>query len=244
MSFSRAFNFALPTGLRSSDYDAVVDYAVTLANPNDASAPWKSDVWFSFTAAWLSFASRLRSASEYSEEFAALLELGTAPPREEQYRQERALFGCITSTLSSVECFFLATYSLASSLDTHKFPLKKGDDLRQYPNAVATAFLSFDPQDAFSLRLRATAKSAELEALSHLRNRLAHRGILPRRVYLSTVSDVPAAIPSNPMAIPREFKHDAHLVRNTTADHVAWAVAELAKLNEEYVAFLSRRVPS
>ena len=244
MSISRTFNLTLPAGLNSSDYDAVVEFAIKLSDPNDASQPWKSDVWFSFTAAWLSYASRLRSAAEYSDEFVSLLEHGTSPPREEQYQQERALFGCITSTLSAVECFYLAAYSLAGAVYPSNFPLEKGNDLRRYPNAAATAFERVDPQDTFSLELRETANSSGFESLSHLRNRLAHRGMLARKVYLSTVSDVPAAVPSNPMAIPHDFIHNAHLGRSTTADHVALATENLAQLNELFVAFLSKRVPS
>ena len=241
MALSRTFDVELPDYFDLAAYDSVADLAVPWANPNDPAAPWKVNAWFGFTAAWIGFAMRLRSADEYNQEFGSLIAIGSSPPRSVQYLQERAFFGCMTSCLSAIECFFLAAYCLANPVSRTHFPLAKAGHLNKYPHTVAAAFSRFDLHDPLSARLSAIANSPELESLSDLRNSLAHRGAFPRKAFLSNVGDIPTAIPSNPKALALNFTHDSSLSSETTAQHVRWAGQELSTLTSDFLSFLVRQ---
>jgi hypothetical protein len=242
MPTSRRFDLQLPDDFDVSAYDDASDFAVKVANPNDPSAPWKINVWFGFTSAWIGYGMRLRAAVEYSQEFASLLSHGTSPPREQQYAQERAFFGCITSTVSAVECFYLAAYCIGNTLDQAVFPLESAGRLKKYPRDVSGAYVKFDPKSPFSQQLALVAACPAYEVLSDLRNTLAHRGTLPRKIYLSTVYDVPAAIPSNPMALATEFIHDSPIEAEMTGRHIRWANQELSALTRGLSTYLRGRV--
>ena len=81
MHTSRVFGLDLPDALDVHVYDDVLESAVILANPNDYSAPWKTNVWFGFTASWLGWGMRIRAATDYDVEFASQLAHGTSPAR-------------------------------------------------------------------------------------------------------------------------------------------------------------------
>jgi hypothetical protein len=234
MTVSQFLNLELPDCLNVLTYDEVAELAARLANPNDEEV----NAWFGFTAGWIGFAMRLRSAFEYDQEFGSLIAHSSNPARSEQYLQERAFFGCVTSALSAIESFFLASYCLANPLSREHFRLEVAGDLKKYPKDVAKAYSIYKPDDPFSNKLLEVSGSNEFNALSDLRNSLAHRGILPRAVFLSNCADIPAAIPSNPKALAQDFTHDASLNAETTAQHVRWTGQALSMLTEELLNFL------
>lgn len=241
MAISRTLDVELPDHFDLLAYDQVMDLAVLWANPNEPAAQWKVNSWFGFTAGWIGFAMRLRSAVEYNQEFGTLIALGSSPSRPVQYSQERAFFGCVSSALSAIECFFLASYCLGNPVSKVHFPLAQAGHLKKYPRDVATAYVIFAPDDPFSVQLSAIANSPKFESLSNLRNSLAHRGALPRKAFLSNFADIPAAIPSNPKALALDFTHDASMSDETTAEHVRWTVQELSLLTAEFLNFLRRQ---
>jgi hypothetical protein len=243
MHTSRVLELELPEDLDVNAYDAVLEFAVILANPNDHSVPWKTSVWFGFTASWLGWGMRIRASAEYDKEFASQLAHGTSPAREHQYSQERAFFGCISSALSALECFYLATYCLGAAIDQTAFPLSKAGHLNKYPHDVAEAFARFESSNPFASTLASVVDSPEYRGLSDLRNALAHRGVLPRQVHLSTVSAIAATIPSNPKALAVDFVPDAPLESESTAKHVRWATSALSRLTADFAAFLQAKVP-
>ncbi|BCB27915.1 hypothetical protein SKTS_28010 [Sulfurimicrobium lacus] len=230
----------LPTGFDVASYDRVNEAAAVVANPNDAAAPWKQTSWFGYSAAWNGLALRLRSATEYDAEFGRLIAISTAPDQEVRYVQERALFGCIASSFSAVECFYMATYCLGAALSQSHFPLKDGEDLNKSPSQVVKSFQAWQRSDPFSQVLATEASSNEFKILKDLRNSLAHRGILPRQVFLSTDSDIPSAIPSNPKALARNFAYDATLSASTTSAHVQWVNETTSRLVSALQDFLKR----
>lgn len=71
-------------------YDEVNTRVALIADPNDVAAPWKQNSWLGYSSAWNGVATRMRSAIEYSDEFAMHLSNGN-----ERYLEERALFSCI-----------------------------------------------------------------------------------------------------------------------------------------------------
>ena len=230
----------MPVGFDLSLYNDINVRAALIADPNDAAAPWKRNAWFGYSAAWNGLAYRLRSALEYDEEFGRLIALGTAPPREEHYAQERALFGCVAAALSAIECFYMAAYCVGNGLVPNSFPLLSAGDLEKGPARVAKAYLKWAPGDPFTLALLHSAESTEFKSLADLRNSLAHRGVLPRQHFLSTSLSVPSAVPSNPKALAEDFSYDATLNQATTSSHTAWLRQVSSRLMLEFKDFLGR----
>ena len=240
MPLSRITGFDLPVGFDVAAYDRVNDQAVLIANPNDTTAPWKQNSWFGYASAWNGLAIRLRSAVEYDAEFGRLIAPSTAPGQEERYNQERALFGCIASALSAIECFYMATYCLAAVLSPSHFPLQKDKHLVRSPCKVAKAHLAWLPADSFPQLLWQIAHSSALAELADLRNALAHRGVLPRRHFFSNVVDMPSAVPSNPKALAGNFYYSASLSDATTSIHTRWLCQIASQLVAECNRFLAR----
>lgn len=240
MPLSRIAAFELPVGFDVASYDQVNDRAASIANPNDTTAPWKKNSWFSYASAWNGLAIRLRSAVEYDQEFGRLIVLSTAPPQEERYFQERALFGCVASALSAVECLYMATYCIAAVLSPPHFRLQKAEDLNKSPNKVAKAYVDWLPTDRFSQLLSRVAGSSELVELAGLRNTLAHRGVLPRKHFFSTVADIPSAVPSNPKALADDFDYTASLSDVTTSIYTRWLCQTTSHLVGAFNDFLTR----
>ena len=246
MPFASATNVArppilvMPVGFDLSLYNDINARAALVANPNDATASWKRNAWFGYSAAWNGLAYRWRSAVEYGEKFERLIALGTAPPREEHYAQERALFGCVAAALSSIECFYMAAYCVGNGLVPNDFPLLSAKHLTKDPAQISKAYFTWAPSDTFTLSLVRIADSVELKSLADLRNSLAHRGILPRQHSFSTTVSVPSAVPSNPKALAADFSYDAILDQTTTSSHTAWLCQVSCQLMLEFRDFLGR----
>lgn len=242
MPHSRVAGFNLPCGFDVASYDSVNDHAAVIANPNDPTAPSKKNSWFCYASAWKGLAIRLRSADEYNHQFADWIARGTAPEQEVRYAQERALFGCLTSALSAVECFFMAAYGIASVIAPNHFTLKEPNNLNKKPQDVANSYSEWLPDDPFSKLLCEVAKSTELRELADLRNALAHRGVLPQQHFLSTVADTPSTIPSNPKSLPVDFDNSTSLSYETTAIRVSWVCKTTSQLVAAFNVFLARDI--
>ena len=239
MPKSLANGFELPNGFDIVSYDKVNEQAAILTGINNTGASWEQNSWFGYASAWNGVAIRLRSAIEYDAEFGHHISISTAPEYEVLYAQERALFDCITATLSCIECFYVATYCLGSVISPKNFPLQIPKDLNKYPHQVADSYHKWSSGDSFSQLLSTIANSKECKALSELRNTLSHRGVLVREVYLSTVSDTPANVPSNPKSLANDFNFDAPLSSQTTSVHVNWVSQTTSHLTTSLSQFLA-----
>jgi hypothetical protein len=242
MAFSRTVGLDLPEEFDAKAYDTVNDRVRVIADPNAVGPPWRRSAWFGYAAAWNGLAYRLCSAAQYDAEFGLLIEKGTAPSRPDHYAQERALFGCVTACLSAVECLFMGVYCVAGALAPDHFPLLLPKHLVQAPHDVANAFEAWLPVDPFGNQLTEVAKSVNLKQLADLRNALAHRGVLPRRHFLSNTVQSPSALPSNPKELGDNFDYDAMLSAATTSEHSRWSKRSTSDLVGAFAAFLARSV--
>jgi hypothetical protein len=243
MKTSSNNGFSLPDSFDVESYDQVGRQSTLVADVNDASNPLKQNAWRGFSMAWNGMALRLRAMQEYDEEFRRQIALGTAPPHEAYFAQEKAHFGCVVSALSAVECFFLAAYCFAAASGDTNFKLANARDLSQTPANVSHAFKNWVPADRFTLLLDATLKSTSYISLSDMRNALAHRGVLPRKVMLSTVADVPSLIPGNPKSLGLDFGYDDALGADTTGRHAEWTTDTLSQLSKSLGEFVLRTFP-
>lgn len=236
--------FELPDSFDVDSYNGVFRVSRLIADPNDPTRPTKRNAWHSYSAAWTGLAVRLRASLEYSAEFGESIARSTAPPHDERYRQERALYGSLSSALSAVECAYMAVYCLSSALAPDKLPLSTAKHLNQTPLDVAQALRSWVPNDAFSEKLLALALSPEMQSLADFRNTLAHRGVLPRHHRLSNAVALPSTLPSNPKALAGDFNFNEDMSASTTAAHAGWASETCSTIATDFHVFLRRWSPS
>lgn len=239
-SLSRIAGFEMPVGFDVASYDQAYDRVSLITKPTDPNDPLKvlkKNSHSSYISAWKGLAIRMRSTVEYDQEFRQLIVLNTAPPLEERYSQERALFGCVASALSAIDCFYMAVYCVAAVLCPSCFALLEAKHLKKYPMNVAKAYGNWLSTDSFSLLLLQVASSDEFEELKGLRDALAHRGVLPRKISLS---EKPSTMPSNPKDLAEHFDYATSLNDETTSIHTLWLRQTTSKLVSAFNDFLVR----
>lgn len=244
MIASNALGFQLPSDFNVSAFDGVHQLSKVIADPNDSADPAKRNVWLGYSTAWTGVAVRLRATFDYNEHFVQSISRSTAPPHEERYFQERALYGCLSSALSALECTYMATYCLCSALAPAVFPLSSAKHLNQSPVVVARILRRWASSDPFSEKLESVAVSSEFQELSDFRNTLAHRGVLPRHHRLSNAVVLPSTLPSNPKALAEELMYDHEMGPDTTQRHTLWTSRTCSDIVGDLYTFLQARVPN
>lgn len=243
MSNSLLVGLNVPSDFDIDRYISVNVQVAIVANPNDSDNPGKRNSWHSYASAWNGVAYRLINAVESHEEFEKSISKSTAPGGQENYIQERALFSCIVSALSSIECFFMAAFSIGTALKPEYFQLDEAKNLNKIPCKVANCFSKWESTAIFSKLLKEIVESSNFKELNDLRNYLAHRGILPRKHYLSNgLKDIPSAVPTKPKELPLDFDYSNHLSDKTTYIHIEWLISTLNKLIQELDEFLKSKV--
>jgi hypothetical protein len=237
---SLACDVEFPESFAIAAYDEVNMQVAKMADPNDATAPEKKNIFHVFASAWNGVGYRLVVALDYDREFRVSIAKSTAPPTKERLIQERALFGCLASALSSVECFFMATYAVGAAMNSPSFPILSSNNLEKYPKNIAKALAADYPTSSFTKLVNEIDTSPKLKQLMDLRNVLAHRGILPRRHFLSNVADKASAVPVNPKALATEHDYAAELSDQTTRIHTEWVLESLNRLVVGLNGFIPR----
>jgi len=216
----------LPERFAAEDHTAIYKRMSVLASLLHCE---KDNIRNVFSSAWICVAYRIYAAIEHDDEFRDLIAKGTAPPAFDRYRQERALFGCVTSTLSAFECFFMGAYAVGAAKGARGFPLGDPRHLVKYPRDVLAAFEKDYPSEPFTAQARAAIESTRFASLDELRNVLAHRGVLPRRHEEDVDNGTSkSSILKTPLAT--EWEYATILNDQTTRIYVAWLVRTLNEL--------------
>lgn len=227
--------FDAPAALPLVEYDAVSEYVSRRASGNE-------DVWHGFASAWNGVAYRLRAAHEHADGFRVSISASSAPEPNKRYRQDHNLFGFVVSALSTLECFFFASYCIGSLLDASRFPLSQAKDLRFYPEDVSEQFGKAFPNDVLSSVMEVCLSSREYEQLRDLRNVLAHRGTPPRKHFLGTRNtDTPSAIPANLIDLASRWRYDFSLDPRCLDPYLAFLNKTLSQLVVEASRFVNAR---
>lgn len=210
----------LPSSYNAADHKAIhvrMNEVLLVDHPNGI------NIRHVFSTAWIGLAYRLRATIDYHEEFRRAITSGTAPPPMDRYRQETALFTCIVSGLSTIECFSMGAYAVGAAKATPSFPLQDRRNLLKYPHQVVSAFETDYSGHPFAMRARTIVDSAEYRRLDDLRNVLAHRGVLPRSHTEDTYNGTfESAIPSNPKSLATDWDYATILNDDTTNVYVMW----------------------
>ena len=135
---------------------------------------------------------------EHATDFERSIAKSSSPEINERFRQDHDLFVFVASAVSTVECFFFASYSLASLVNSANFPISNERDLIFYPQKVAQIFQNSFPSDPITSSMASCLAAPEWQQLQDLRNVLAHRGTPPRTHFAGNgPEDTPSAIPDN-----------------------------------------------
>jgi len=141
--------------------------------------------WMSFGLGWNGVAYRYRAMAEYYEEFVkSLNSFGNSPNPEQRYEQGRALFGFFVNAVSTIECFFYASYCIASFLKPCDFSIQKSKALKLvYPTNVEKLFKVHFPKDALTTQMTKCVSDTINAQIRDMRDVLSHRGTPPRKFY-------------------------------------------------------------
>jgi hypothetical protein len=181
--------------------------------------------WRSFWLGWDGLKNRYRAMSEYDEEFTqSIKKHGNSPlSPEERYKQDKALFGFFTSSVSAVECFFYAAYWMGAFLKPKEFP-SDSESLRLInPQCVVRMFETHFPGDTLTGQMAKCVSDSSYGEMKDMRDVLSHRGVLPRR-FTHDGDNVIATVPVNPKAPIEQWRHDLSISidEKTTAIRRRW----------------------
>jgi len=105
---------------------------VPYANPDHPNGKQSANAHYVYGTAWNAVRYRLAAAFDYSREFGKSIAKNDAPPGQERFKQERDLFGCVTSALSAIECLYMAMYGAAAARELPSFPIDDPMHLFKY----------------------------------------------------------------------------------------------------------------
>jgi hypothetical protein len=153
----------IPRALPAAEYDLVNQKSSQFAETEKAK-------WFAFASAWNAVAYRWRAMHEHATDFERSIAKSSSPEVNERFRQDHDLFVFVTSAVSTVECFFFASYGLASLVNSANFPISKERDLKFYPQNVAKTFQNSFPTDSITSSMTTCLAAPEWQQLQDLRN--------------------------------------------------------------------------
>ena len=133
---------------------------------------------------------RYRAMSEYQDEFeqSILSRLGAAPPSDEEFLQERCLFGFFASGLASLECISFSLHAAAAHSRPTVFKCDNRSLRSVSPESVAKALAREWPTEALAKSLGGLVADGGFRDWKELRNVLSHRMVPPRLIQLSSHS--------------------------------------------------------
>lgn len=126
---------------------------------------------------------RFRATSEYQREFECSISApgGAAPPADEEFLQERCLFGIFTSGLASLESLTFAIHALAGHYEPGYFSLERGGLRNVSPAAVSGAMQKW-PAAPIAQVLGSLISDSVYAEWKDIRNILSHRVVPPRLI--------------------------------------------------------------
>lgn len=144
-------------------------------------------------------------------------------PQQEQYIQERELFGFFVSGLASVESCYYSCYILAAILNSTYFPMNKPKTIN--PATTADKFVKFHQHEVLTIQLDHLRKTTEYQDWCDIRNVVTDRIIPSRQVSVQLWPPQP-----NPIHNVAWMDGKIPLDMNTTAIRRTWLATILSDL--------------
>lgn len=226
----------IPGALPVAEYDLVNQKASRFAETEKSK-------WHAFASAWNAVAYRWRATHEHASDFEMSIALSSSPEVNERFRQDHDLFVFVTSAVSTVECFFFASYCLASLVNPASFPISNERDLKFYPRDVSSLFQKLFPTDSIASSMSSCIAAPEFLVLQDLRNVLAHRGTPPRTHFAGNgPEDTPSAIPDNLKQLASAWQYNFTLEPGCLDLYLAFLDATLSQLVLGLASFTAQRI--
>lgn len=182
---------------------------------------------------------RHRAAWDYDKAFVSAL---TGPDSvENQYEQEKCLFGFFTSSLAAIESFYFGTYFVGWELSPNSFGLAS-QPTKIKVKCTSGSFKQAFPSDLLTAALSSVPGQAQYDGLCKIRHMLAHR-IVPNRIRHLSVRIGAGSDSSVFTDRPDTWKLPQSQVIDAafTAQYLHWLSATLATLMRELWDFTQRR---
>lgn len=135
---------------------------------------------------------RFRATTEYQAEFETsfLTPGGAAPPVDDHYRQERALFGFFVSGLACLESFAFAVHAIGAHFSPGIFGLSPGHLKAVEPKAVTECLRRVWPSALITAAMSELVQDNAYRKWKDIRNVLGHRAVPPRLMEINLESGV------------------------------------------------------
>jgi hypothetical protein len=178
--WSGVIRLPMPADFPTAAYEAIF----RRIRPENAGPP--DPVEEEFAQAWLGVAYRFLACSDHDATFTrSLRSHGGAPPMAERNVQERALFEFFVNALSSLECFCYGMYFVGNRADPTGFPERAAEKLRSIAaGCVRRRYGQTFQDERLTSVLDQVLSSDEFKQLKLVRDRLAHRGSYPRKMFV------------------------------------------------------------
>lgn len=230
-----ALGFKVPPNFPMSSYDEIRLILEKYKDTHKAQCK-------SFGLGWHGVAYRYRALFEYDLKFTDSVTVSNAPPPEERYQQGKALFGFFINSLSVIECFFYAMYSIASILEPVRFPITRAEDLNFYPEHVESKYSSCFSGELIATEMNQCLNEPIYKDMKDIRNVITHRGMPPRAFHIGDDRNGMAFMPANIRDPSDQWHFDFPIDSQTTSTRRQWLVDSLNKLMKAACNFCKRRL--
>ena len=135
---------------------------------------------------------RFRAALEYEAEFRLSFQApgGVAPPVDEHYAQEKALFGFFVSGLACIECFSFAVHAIGAFYQSKTFRLDPKSLKNITPERVADALTGAWPSSQVATTVQSLISDDEFRTWKDIRNILSHRAVPARSITVAAGEEI------------------------------------------------------
>lgn len=197
------------------------------------------EVWREFAGGVNVLAWRYRAAAEAWDSYGQIWRTSGGRPNHEQiYLLERALFETFASAVSCIESFVYAIAAALSSKNVAALPFGPKEQRKATPRDLPDCLALFPKAAAIADAVSTLMAASEWKTLNSVRNRLSHRGNLPRIIYAAVGVELPP-----PKAI--EFDQTSSTPRLSgdlsSVDHLmAWVTSTITVLITELTKVLHR----
>jgi hypothetical protein len=194
--------------------------------------------WKSFSVGWNGIVYRYRAMTEYDEIFTtSISKIGSSPPPEERYHQDKALFGFFVNAVSVIECFFYAVFWIGIIIKPSLSPMDAKSLQSLYPKDISKKYEKEFPRENLTKKLRAFIGCPQYTDMKDMRDVLSHRGKLPRNYYAGGERDGKTTMPNNPKESTSKWVLNNYIDKETTAKRRKFLSTELESLTSETVKF-------
>jgi len=196
-----------------------VEFTDFMARVRAIMLPEKGPEWTELASASNLVAYRFRSTAEAFESFARSWEQHGAggADHNELYLRERAFFIMFASGLSCLEATCYGIQAVASHKKVLHFAFGEDEQRSSSPDSLRKALRGFDQAAPLRKTIKRMMRAREWRVYTQLRNRMAHRSVLPRLIKLSEGAVAPA-------------KQRFEAIKTTSSDAVSLSLDDLRTL--------------